>query len=1080
MKKTILLRILCLVEESKDYLSINRIFKTIETLDLVWLRLETLADLKQNLQSDRGDIYLIDYQYFDKTIAIRSDRQPTIVLVDDFNSGIKAVSLGATDYIEKNKLTLIELERSLHLTQARSSAIKKIISRSKSDYLETLVDIQLYLLNCQDDGIDYNKIVTIIGKTLKCQGISFLRYDRLTMSTKIVAEWLEAKQTQSVWQQIDDRCIEILKRGEIVSAIAAKTPENNEAIAVLIFPLKVAGQLFGAICLENSPGSESEIITLLRGISLAISLKLEASIVVRGMEESIEKFRTIFNRAGVGIAQVDLNNKFLLVNQKLCQLTGFNNCELMQLTVKDIAHPEDLEKQILLEEELLAGKIQSFAREKRYIHRNGGYIWVNVTVSLVRDRSQKPKYIIQVIEDINDRKLAEAALKHSQKRLHSIADSLPVCIAYIDALQYYQFVNQNYQRWFGFSVKQICGQKKVKEILGAKFYEAIADKIEVVLRGEQVTYEATLECKKGNLYISATLVPDFDEDDRVIGYYSLMSDITPQKIAEEKLRASEALYAGLFNHSADGIFSLNISSNGEFTYEAINPTYQMLTGTDAREIVGKKVSEVMPQEIAPMLERFYRSCLEKGAAITYEKNLQLSGGKGIWRTILVPIRDRAGKIVKLQGSARNITEEKQNAAKQLRFTRHQRLLASLTLKIRQSWQIDEILQTAVTEIRRTLKADRVTFVRQAKVVKEDVAPEYPAIVGQTIIDDCYYRQCKIKYRGSYIYTCSDVLSAGFEEPYLEFLRKYQIRANLIVPIAKEVKSAAAEVNNGSIAALSPIWGLLWVQQCSHPREWKTEEIELLQELADRLSIALYQAELLEERERQRQELQKSNAELEQFASVASHDLQEPLQTIGSYAQLLQRRYQDRIDAKADKYIYYIVDGVGRMQRQINDLLEYSRIGQDRALSKVDCNFVFKQAIANLQLTIRQHQAVVISKNLPQLEANFTQILQLFQNLIGNALKYRRQEPPVILIEAVPQENGWLFSITDNGIGIDFKHRKRIFQIFQRLHPQEEYPGTGIGLAICEKIVAGHGGKIWVDSQPNCGSTFYFTLIKPER
>ena len=1080
MSKTILLVILCLVEESKDYLSVTHIFKQINTLDLVSVQLKTIEDLEQNFESDRGDIYLIDYQYFHERVVLLSNQKPIIVLVDDVNCAMKAIALGATDYIEKKQLTLTKLERSLHLSLARVSAINKRISQARLHYLTTLVALETQLLNYH---IDYSKIVELLGRAVRAERVSLLKYDRAKMSMNSIAEWLEGIQTASISTAIDSRCIEILERGEIIKAIAAKRKDDlARNLEVLILPVNVAGQLFGAICLENSPASLEEVITLLRGATTAISLKLEGSIAETRAEESREKFRTIFNRAGVGIAQVDLNNKFLLVNQKLSKLTGLSNSELMQLEVKDITHPEDVEKQILLKEELLAGKIESFAREKRYIRSDGTYIWVKITVSMVRDRSQQPKYIIQVIEDINDRKIAEEALKKSEKRLHSITDSLPVCIAYIDAAQRYQFVNQNYYRWFGFSPEQIIGgKKKVTEVLGEKSYRAIADKIERVLQGEQVTYESIISCVKGDLYVSGTLVPDFDKGDRVIGYYSLIADITPQKLTEDKLRASEALYAGLFNHSADGIFSLDISLDGEFIYEAINPTYQMLTGTSAKEVVGKTISAVMPKEMAAMLERLYRSCLEKGEPISYEKTLELPGGKRIWRTILVPIRDRAGKIIKLQGSARDITQEKQTAANQLRFTRHQRLLASLILKIRQSWQIDEILQTVVTEIRRTLNTERVMFVRldrdnrSGKIVNEDVAPGFPSIVGETLIDDRCYQECRTKYRDSYMCICSDVLSEGFDASYLEFLQKYQIRANLIVPIAiepKQIKSADSTE--------AKIWGLLWVQQCSHPRKWKNEEIELLQQLADRLTIALYQAELLEEQERQRQELKRSNAELEQFAYVASHDLQEPLQTIGNYAQLLQRRYREQIDAKADKYIYYIVDGVARMQRQINDLLEYSRIGKnDRACSKVDCNLVFKQAIANLQLTIRQHQAVIISKNLPKLKANFTQILQLFQNLIGNALKYHRQKPPVILIQATPQENGWLFSITDNGIGIDSKHKKRIFQIFQRLHPQDEYPGTGIGLAICEKIVKHHGGKIWVDSQPNSGSTFYFTLTNSE-
>lgn len=249
------------------------------------------------------------------------------------------------------------------------------------------------------------------------------------------------------------------------------------------------------------------------------------------------------------------------------------------------------------------------------------------------------------------------------------------------------------------------------------------------------------------------------------------------------------------------------------------------------------------------------------------------------------------------------------------------------------------------------------------------------------------------------------------------------------------------------------------------------------QLGGQLNIALSQAELLESEIKQRQELARSNAELEQFAYLASHDLQAPLQTISNYAQLLERRYCGQLDEKANKFIKYIVDAAQRMRTQINDLLEYSRFDRQRSTFRhTDCNLVVEQAIANLRSEIEKNEAVITCQdNLPTLIGDSSQLVVLFQNLIGNSIKYRSRSQPVIKITAIARENCWQFSVTDNGIGIEPKYRQRIFQIFQRLHTQEEYPGNGMGLAICQKIVERHGGTIWVDSQLNCGATFYFTL-----
>ncbi|MBC8252865.1 MAG: HAMP domain-containing protein, partial [Ardenticatenia bacterium] len=233
------------------------------------------------------------------------------------------------------------------------------------------------------------------------------------------------------------------------------------------------------------------------------------------------------------------------------------------------------------------------------------------------------------------------------------------------------------------------------------------------------------------------------------------------------------------------------------------------------------------------------------------------------------------------------------------------------------------------------------------------------------------------------------------------------------------------------------------------------------------------------------ELERSNQELEQFAYVASHDLQEPLRMVSSYTQLLARRYQGQLDADADDFIAYAVDGANRMQRLIQDLLAWSRVGtRGQPLEPTGCNSVLDEARAILSPGIEESNALVTNDDLPTVMADEAQLVQLFQNLIGNAIKFRGEEPPRVHISAqhLPPSPGedrgggeWLFSVRDNGIGIDPQYQERIFVIFQRLHGREEYPGSGIGLAICKRIVERHGGRIWVESELGEGTTFYFTM-----
>jgi PAS domain S-box-containing protein len=228
------------------------------------------------------------------------------------------------------------------------------------------------------------------------------------------------------------------------------------------------------------------------------------------------------------------------------------------------------------------------------------------------------------------------------------------------------------------------------------------------------------------------------------------------------------------------------------------------------------------------------------------------------------------------------------------------------------------------------------------------------------------------------------------------------------------------------------------------------------------------------------ELKRSNDELQQFAYVASHDLQEPLRMVASYTQLLAKRYKGRLDSDADEFIGYAVDGSTRMQGLIQDLLAYSRAGTNgNALHEISSEKALKDALANLRATIQESGAVVTHDSLPVITTDDTQLTQVFQNLVGNAIKYRSAEVPRVHVSVTKNGgNEWTFSVQDNGLGIDPQYFERIFVLFQRLHGRKDFKGTGIGLTICKKIVERLGGRIWVESQPEKGSTFYFAL--PER
>lgn len=269
--------------------------------------------------------------------------------------------------------------------------------------------------------------------------------------------------------------------------------------------------------------------------------------------------------------------------------------------------------------------------------------------------------------------------------------------------------------------------------------------------------------------------------------------------------------------------------------------------------------------------------------------------------------------------------------------------------------------------------------------------------------------------------------------------------------------------------------IYWVDTTIVPL--RNREGKLTKYLAIRFDITRLKT-IEEQLRRTLQELERSNRELEQFAYVASHDLQEPLRMVSSYAQLLNKRYKESLDEKAEDFLKYITEGTHRMQQLIKDLLTFSRVSsRSKPFERVDCNAIVDGVLTDLRLRIEETGAEILTGHLPEITGDAGLMRQLFQNLISNAIKFHGSERPVVSIGAEEKDSVWEFCVKDNGIGIEKQYYERIFLIFQRLHEREKYPGTGIGLAVCKRIVEHHGGQIRVESTPGNGSAFCFTIPK---
>lgn len=572
----------------------------------------------------------------------------------------------------------------------------------------------------------------------------------------------------------------------------------------------------------------------------------------------------------------------------------------------------------------------------------------------------------------------------------------------------------------------------------------------------------------------------WDEDGNVVRMAGSFTDITERKQTQEELRQSEEFLQRIIKSSPDCIKVLDLE--GRLLYMSLGG--QSLLEIDNFSSVIHSQWVNYWQEIYHQLARSAVETAKAGSVGKFQGYCPTAKGTPKWWEVVVtPLVDAQGKPEKLLSVSRDITLRKQAEEELQRQSQRSQLFAEITFKIRQSLQIKEILQTTVTEVQKLLQADRVLLFRlyqngYGQIVNEAVVPSCASVLGQGITDECFGSEYLKRYIQGRIYTINDIEQAQIQPCLAQFMKQFSVKAKLVMPILLKEE----------------LWGLLIAHQCTTPRQWSSSEIELLQQIADQIGIALAQAQMLEEETRQREELARSNAELQQFASVASHDLQEPLRKIQAFGNRLKASCGEALTPQGIDYLERMQNAAMRMQTLIEDLLTFSRI-TTKALPFVQVNLaqIAQEVLFDLELTITQTEGRVDVGYLHTIEAEPVQMRQLLQNLISNALKFHKHgESPQVklysqLLDSEQQlvENSAIASfcqiiVQDNGIGFDEKYLDRIFNVFQRLHSRSEYEGTGMGLAIVRKIAERHGGNITAKSTLGQGSTFIITLPLNQR
>ena len=616
--------------------------------------------------------------------------------------------------------------------------------------------------------------------------------------------------------------------------------------------------------------------------------------------------------------------------------------------------------------------------------------------------------------------------------------------------------NAGAERIYGYRAAETIG-KSISLLIPPGQPDELPQLMEKIRRGEAVEHYETGRVRKHGerIQVSLTLSPVKDAAGAVVGASAIGRDITERKRAEAILQARLRLLLFAADHSLEELLRQTLDEVGTLTDSPIG--FYHFVEADQKTISLQAWSTRTLREFcqAEGKGRHYDmdeagvwlDCVRQRRTLIHNDYAALPNRKGlppghatVVRELVVPIfrRDRIVAVLGVGNKPQDYTEKDVEVVT---------FMADVAWEIAERKRAEEALRESEERFRRVFKKGSTGMAMLDETFRFiQVNAAFASMLG--------YSLDKMRTRSFPDLTHPDNVQKDVEQ-VRRLLRgeisEYRTEKRYLAKSGQEVwGQVQVSVVRTATGAFHYFLAII-----SNISERKAAETKLQRTLA---------------------ELERSNKELEQFAYVASHDLQEPLRMVSSYTQLLAKRFEGQLDEKTRKYVHYAVDGAIRMKALINDLLAYSRVGtQGGPLESANANAVLGEALRNLAALIEENQAVITHDNLPTVRADASQLALVFQNLIANAIKFRRDDVPCIHVSARDRGGEWVFAVKDNGIGIELRHADRVFVIFQRLHSHEEYPGTGIGLAVCKRIVERHGGKIWFESNPENGTTFFFTI-----
>jgi PAS domain S-box-containing protein len=736
-----------------------------------------------------------------------------------------------------------------------------------------------------------------------------------------------------------------------------------------------------------------------------------------------ERLHLATRAAGIGIWDWDIVKNELVWDDQMYALYGLRPGEFGGAYAAWLqgVHPADREASNAVSAAAVAGE-RAYDTEFRVRWPDGSVHWLKADGQVFRDAHGVPVRMAGVNYDITERKQAEQGLHEARARLTFALEKSATGGWDLDLVDHTAFRSLEHDRIFGYKALLPEWTYKMflehvlpedRERVDRLFQAAIANR-------SDWGFECRIRRVDGAVrWIAAIGGHQFDEAGRSRRMAGIVQDITERKQAEEKLRESEARYRLISENAADVIWVLDPLA-GKFTY--VSPSVFKLRGYTPAEVLAQPVGaaltpaslKIVSDSLAQNLPPFIARGSGTASFVT-EVNQPCKDGAIVNTEVTTTYLFNERGAVEIVGVSRDITDRKRMETRLSENERNYR----------------ELVQNANSAIIRWRHDGAITFFNE-------------------------YAQSLFGYRAA------------------EIIGKH---VNTIVPQTESTGGDLSELVKSIVSHPEAFVNNVNENICKDGRRvWMVWTNKPIYDENNQVSEILAVGVDITEHKHMEEELRRSNAELEQFAYIASHDLQEPLRTVAGMVQLLARRYQGQLDANADEYIQLAVEAANRMHTLINDLLAYSRVGRrGNPHADADAADCLRAALANLAVAVHESGAQVAWDALPVVTVDAGQLTQVFQNLIGNAIKFRSARPPQIQIAATPHADAWEFTVRDNGIGIEPQYFERIFLVFQRLHTRAEYAGNGIGLALCKKIVEHHGGRIWVESTPGQGATFHFTL-----